>query len=97
MSAASRRSDVDGDSRVDLAALEPDGTLMVSTRGSTFEEFETFDTGLTDAGALAIADLDGDHRGDLVVTPQPLRWPLSRCCTTGCAYLEEVHASCLGW
>jgi hypothetical protein len=58
--------DVDGDSRVDLVSVSPDGRLSVSRRQSEFEPPVTRSAPApAGVSSALIADHDGDRRGDL--------------------------------
>ncbi|MDH4308870.1 MAG: M15 family metallopeptidase, partial [Acidimicrobiia bacterium] len=61
--------DVDGDSRSDLVAIDPAGSVVVARRADEFEEpVVTQIDGLIPAPAfVTVGDFDGDHRGDLLV------------------------------
>ena len=58
----------DGNATLDIAAMSDNGyvTVLLGTKGGTFAE-TTIDTGGEGPGGLASADINGDHRLDIVV------------------------------
>jgi hypothetical protein len=95
--------DLNGDGRADLVALAPNGSLLAfDNTGSATAPFPVTGTVISATGwagltALAVADIDGDGRADLLASRTDGALTYYRNAGTGAAFAAGAVISASGW